>query len=199
MFNINLMQSVNFANKKLYCLGNTELLHNNCVAVIGTRQLSRQGLMFGKEVVTRICNDGFTLVSGLAIGSDTVAHKTATKLNAPQIAVLPSGFKNITPQRNIALANEILEQGGLLISEYAPNQRANRNSYLERNEIVAQIADMVVVLECSAQSGTMNTVRHAHKLGKQLLAYLPKEPSKHFKTDGSQMIINSYDGLRMTK
>lgn len=198
MFNLNSMQTVKFANKTLYCLGNTDLLHNECVAVIGSRKLSRQAMLFDKDVTARICED-FTIVSGLAIGADTIAHQTAIKLNKPQIAVLPCGFNNITPRRNIKIALDILQQGGLLVSEYSPNTQATKNSYLARNEIIAQIAKMLVIVECSAQSGTMNTVRHANKLNKKLFAYLPTNPSKHFKADGPQQIINSYNGQRMTK
>lgn len=198
MFNLNAMQTVKFANKTLYCLGNTDLLHNECVAVIGSRKLSRQAMLFDKDVTARICED-FTIVSGLAIGADTIAHQTAIKLNKPQIAVLPCGFNNITPRRNIKIALDILQQGGLLVSEYSPNTQATKNSYLARNEIIAQIAKMLVIVECSAQSGTMNTVRHANKLNKKLFAYLPTNPSKHFKADGPQQIINSYNGQRMTK
>lgn len=198
MFNLNLMQTVKFANKTLYCLGNTDLLHNECVAVIGSRKLSRQAMLFDKDVTSRICKD-FTVVSGLALGADTIAHQTAIKLNKPQIAVLPSGFNRITPRRNIKIALNILQQGGLLVSEYSPNTQATKNSYLARNEIIAQIAKMVVVVECSAQSGTMSTVRYANKLNKKLFAYLPTNPSKHFKADGPQQIIDSYNSQRMTK
>lgn len=198
MFNLNSMQTVKFADKTLYCLGNTKLLHNQCVAVIGSRKLSRQGMLFDKDITARICKD-FTIVSGLAIGADTIAHQTAIKLNKPQIAVLPCGFNNITPRRNIKIALDILQQGGLLVSEYSPNTQATKNSYLARNEIIAQIAKMLVIVECSAQSGTMNTVRCANKLNKKLFAYLPTNPSKHFKADGPQQIINNYNGQRMTK
>ena len=112
----------------------------------------------------------WSIVSGLALGCDTLAHRSALKLGAITIAVLPTspGANEIYPKENVALADDILKNGGLLISEYPPLTALKKHSFPARNKIQATIGELLVVLEASEKSGTLHTVRAAKKQKKPI-------------------------------
>lgn len=157
--------------------GNIDLLNEPTLSIVGTRTPSKETAKYINAVVKEF-ND-HVIVSGLALGCDTIAHHAALRNGAKTIAVLPSGLENISPKRNIKLAKQIVKQGGLLISAYEPEQdvifRGGRNTYFERNELIAEISDKVLI--CEAGSGTMNTFSHAKKFGKEILVQMIDNPN----------------------
>src|SRR3990167_2175493 len=104
----------------LYCRGNLNLLNKTCFAVVGTRKLTSYGKEITQNLVRGLVQAGFVIVSGLAFGIDTVAHQTTLDVGGKTIAVLGGGVsdKDIGPQTNLPLAKNILNNDGLLISEY---------------------------------------------------------------------------------
>lgn len=151
-----------------YYKGNTSLLADkHRVAVIGTRNPTQEYLEKGKRLVQQYVNKGSIIVSGLAIGIDTMAHVETLRHNGKTIAVLPSSLKNVYPKCNKSLADEI-NQKGLLLSRTAFNEDMKRWMPIARNKIVAGISDEVLVIECSLKSGTMNTVQVASETGKKI-------------------------------
>lgn len=122
-------------------------------------------------------------------GTDTLAHETALKYGGKTIAVLPSGFENIFPQKNEKLAKEIVEKGGLLITEYSPKTVADSSKFLERNRIVAGLGIALVVIEALKISGTSVTARIAKSQGKKVFA-LPGSLDSKYSVGTNNLIKN---------
>ncbi|RLI86766.1 MAG: DNA processing protein DprA [Archaeoglobales archaeon] len=152
--------------KVLYALGNITLLSKPIVAIVGTRKVSDLGAIKTKKIVEHFIKKGYVIASGLALGVDEIAMRTALNYNAKVIAVLPS-IDNIVPKSNKPLADEIVERDGLLISEYKDAIR--KYMFIQRNRIVSAISDIVVVVETDIKGGTMHTVRFAKEQGKKIL------------------------------
>lgn len=142
------------------------------VSVIGTRDIS----YYGKDVTTRLVDElanedhGFTLVSGLAIGVDAVAHRAALNRGIKTIAVIPTGIDDVYPLRHRELAEEIIDKGGALISMYPPKTAPLAINFLIRNKIIAGLADTVFVTESKIKGGAMFTARLAYNYGRDVLA-----------------------------
>lgn len=111
---------------------------------------------------------GLTIVSGMAEGIDAIAHTASLEIQGKTIAVLPCGFNNIFPQKNKKLYNQILENDGLVISEYEENEEATYNSFLERNRLVAGLSIGTLVVEGGHRSGTSVTAKITKKLRKNV-------------------------------
>ena len=111
---------------------------------------------------------GLTIVSGMAEGIDAIAHTASLEIQGKTIAVLPCGFNNIFPQKNKKLYNQILENDGLVISEYEENEEATNNHFLERNRLVAGLSIGTLVVEGGHRSGTSVTAKITKKLGKNV-------------------------------
>lgn len=149
----------------LYSHGNKNLLKNSSklISIIGTRKPSIEAVKLGKNLTNKFLEKDFVIVSGLAIGCDSIAHSVCLENNKPTIAVLPSGFENITPLENKILSQNIIEQEGLLLSEYEPSLTATKNKYIERNRIITGISQGTCVIQCSIKGGTMESVKFAQK------------------------------------
>lgn len=155
---------------QLYYIGNLELLYENCFAIVGTRRITDYGIKnckyFSKELALR----NIPIVSGMAIGTDTVAHKTALEYGGPTIAVLGGGLERIFPEENCELFKEIIENGGLVITEYENNVKADKYKFPQRNRIVTAISEGVLVIEAAYRSGTSITAKCAIEQGKRVFA-----------------------------
>lgn len=144
---------------RLYALGNIKILENFGISVIGSRVYSQYGEKMCKIFTKNLVEHNINIISGLAIGIDSIAHKTCLEYLGKTIAVLPAGLDNIYPKENIKLARKILDKGGLLISEYEPNVIANSKKFLERNRIVAGLGKGTLVIEAGYRSGTRVTAK----------------------------------------
>ena len=151
---------------RLYTKGNIELLKSIGIAIVGSRTNTQYGEKMCKTFTKKLVEYEFTIISGLAIGIDAIAHKTCIKYSGKTIAVLPSGIGNIYPAKHRELANEILMNGGLILSEYEENIKADSEKFLERNRIVAGLAKGTLVIEGGIRSGTSVTARYTKNLNK---------------------------------
>ena len=131
----------------------------------------------------------------MALGCDKLAHQTTVDENKSTIAILPSGVEVITPASNKKLAENILENGGCLVSEYEPNAKAFRRTYVERDQIVAAFSDAILVVECGVKSGTMHTVDAAKKFDRQIFSYLPKDISNDSFSGNKFILENNYNAI----
>ena len=183
------LRMIENAPKKIYAMGNINLLKDENISVVGTRRISDYGKRYGKEICKDLVLRDIPIVSGLAIGTDTLAHETALKYGGKTIAVLPSGFENIFPQKNEKLAKEIVEKGGLLVSEYSPKTVADSSKFLERNRIVAGLGIALVVIEALKISGTSVTARIAKSQGKKVFA-LPGSLDSKYSVGTNNLIKN---------
>lgn len=152
--------------KWLFLRGNTALLGAQSVAVVGTRDPSETGEFLTRYAVS-VCREfGLPVVSGLAKGIDSTAHEWSLKLRLPTISVLGSGMLIPYPARNVGLADKIVQEGGLLISEYLPRQPPAAEMFVWRNRLQACIAETVIATQWKRASGTAHTVRFANELGR---------------------------------
>lgn len=147
-----------------YAKGNLSALDYESISIAGIREPSSETKTFVTNVIKDLSQE-YVIVSGLAKGCDKTAHEVCLDNNGITIAVLPSGFNH---PNNKNLANRILENDGLLISEYPPETKINKGRYLERNKIIAGLSKTVIL--CEAGEGTKNTFRHAKRMKKNILA-----------------------------
>jgi DNA processing protein len=156
----------------LYVAGNplNELLSRPCVTIVGSRKVTP----YGKAVTTRLAEElaraGVAIVSGLAIGVDSIAHQAALAAGGLTIAVLPAGLDTIYPRRHHALAQHILRQGGALISEYPCDTIPHLSNFVARSRIASGISQVTLITEAAARSGTLHTARFALEQGKEVMA-----------------------------
>ncbi len=139
------------------------------VAIVGTRRPSA----YGREVTQTLAGDlarkGVVVVSGLAMGVDTIAHTSALEAGGKTIAVLAQGLHTIYPASNKGLAERIVKNGAL-ITEYDTGAEAMKHHFLARNRLVSGLADAVIVTEAADKSGTFSTVAHALEQNKEVFA-----------------------------
>lgn len=172
----------------LYCKGNMELLDRSIkVAVIGKRNPLIESQVIGRELVDELCKKDFVIVSGLALGIDSVAHTQAIGSGGKTIAILPSGIQKITPEVNSGLAGDIMEKDGLLISEYAPYDEPETYKYVERDRLQAGLSNGVFVVQTSASGGTMHAAREA--IGLKIPVYVFQHDSDEDAFSGNRFLM----------
>ncbi len=153
----------------LYCKGNLNLLKMRGIAMVGTRMPTNYGKIITEKFAKTIAENNFVVVSGLCYGVDTISHKATLSVGGKTIAVVGSGFNNIYPATNNALADEIAEKG-LLMSEYPPSFQAKKYTFPRRNRIIAGLSDGVLITEAGLKSGTVHTKEYALEYGRDLFA-----------------------------
>jgi DNA processing protein len=157
----------------LYFQGAWELIFAPAVAVVGTRKPTGDGLTRTKHLTRKLVEDGFTIVSGLAEGIDTVAHTTAIEANGQTIAVIGTPLGHVYPKANAALQDRIAREYLLItqvpIERYeAQNYRVNRFFFPERNKTMAALSQATIIVEASETSGTLVHAREALKQKRKL-------------------------------
>lgn len=154
--------------KTLYFCGDIPEKRIPSVAIVGTRRPTA----YGKEVTYKLASElamkGIVIVSGLAFGVDSIAHKAALDAHGITIAVLANGLDSIYPAAHKDLAQSIIRGRGALISEYPPDIQARGYQFLERNRIVSGLADTIIITEAASRSGTLSTAAHALGQGKDI-------------------------------
>jgi len=141
----------------LWCSGDPAGLRPPCVAVVGTRAATAYGRRLAREIACDLGRAGCSVLSGLALGIDACAHEGALAAPAPTIGVLGGGHARFFPRQNAALAERIVAAGGAVLSPFEPDEPAYPGRFLERNGVVAALADAVLVVEAPARSGALNT------------------------------------------
>lgn len=152
----------------LYLIGNTGLLHQPQLAVVGSRNPTPTGLGNAREFSRALAAAGLCITSGLAIGVDGAAHAGALS-KGQTIAVLGTGPDRIYPASHQELAHRIAEQG-LLVSEFAPGTPARAENFPRRNRVISGLALGTLVVEAAPQSGSLITARLATEQGREVFA-----------------------------
>ena len=164
----NLLRETDNPPLVLYAKGDVKLLNSTCVAIVGTRRASRYGKDVTEKFSKALASSGVTIVSGLADGVDTFAHTACLEAKGKTIAVLGSGINEIYPATNTNLANKIINDGGLIISEYKPNEKPQTYYFPVRNRIIAGLSKAVLITEATEKSGSMHTKNYALEYGREL-------------------------------
>ncbi len=159
------------------------------VGIVGTRKASAFGKRFAHACGYELASRGICVVSGLAYGIDIAAHSGALEAKGPACAVLAHGLDRVYPAEHERHAEDILRNGGSLLSEYAEGTPPLPFRFLERNRIVSALSDTLIVIEAPKDSGSLSTAKHATRLGKQVLV-VPGSPSS-FLYAGSHALIRT--------
>lgn len=155
----------------LFVRGSTGAFTQPSVAIVGTRQPSGYGHDVTQRLASELAQRHICIVSGLALGIDTVAHQSALESNGGTIAVLPSGVDLIYPASNRLLAERILHQPqSALVSEFYPGTRASAPLFPARNRLISGLAQATIVTEAGERSGAMITVKAALDQGREVMA-----------------------------
>lgn len=155
----------------LWMLGEWPPEGHKKLAVVGSRAATSYGKDMCTRLVTGLAGYPVSIVSGLALGIDALAHRAALNARLHTIAVPGSGLSSnaIYPRTNAALAKEILTAGGALLSEHEPDHKAEIQDFPSRNRIMVGLADAVLVIEAAEKSGTLITARLASEYNRELL------------------------------
>ena len=145
----------------LYCCGNLDLLNKTCFGVVGTRKLTPYGKEVAQNMVRGLVQAGFVIVSGLALGIDSVAHQTTLDCGGKTIAVLGTPLDQVYPPENSKLAQTILENDGLIISEYPSGYPGLRINFAIRDRLISGLSKGVLVVEAPEKSGALITAQCA--------------------------------------
>lgn len=172
----------------LYFRGNADLNADKIVSVVGTRTHSDYGKQVCEDLVATLASRGVLIVSGLAHGIDTIAHKAALKHNTPTVGVLAHGLDRMYPSQNKALAKEMIQAGGLL-TDFTSDTNPDRQNFPKRNRIVAGICDALVVIETGIKGGSLITAELANGYNKDVFAVPGKTTDK--KSEGCNYLIKN--------
>lgn len=156
------------APTKLYVEGNYQLLNKDSIAIVGTRKSTEYGQKYAKKFAEELSKRGMCIVSGLAVGIDTIAHINSMKEQGKTIAVLGSGFNKIYPEENKMLFNQILENNGCVVSEYPPDEEMDKANFPKRNRIISGISLGTLVIEATYRSGSTITAKYAIEQRKEV-------------------------------
>ncbi len=142
------------------------------VAVVGSRKGDACGCKIAFDLSRELAAGGATVVSGLAAGIDSAAHQgaLASHGDTPTIAVLGSGLRCIYPRSNESLARDIVDHGGLIVSQFSPNEPPYPSNFLNRNRVIAGLALGVLVVQAAARSGSLVSARYALEEGREVMA-----------------------------
>ena len=171
LFPQSLLSIGNDCPEKLYLMGNIDLLkQEKAVAIIGARAADRNGCSKAYSLAADFAKKGYVVVSGLALGCDSSAHRGCLAAHGKTIAIVGSGLDIVHPVENTDLQELILKQQGLIISEQPIGTKATPKTLVRRNRLQAALSQMVVVAQCPAKSGTLYTVDFARQYGKEVRA-----------------------------
>ncbi len=164
-----LLKQIHDAPVILYIKGNIEEEDKYSLAIVGSRLSTTYGRCIADKLSGELSSIGFTIISGMARGIDSVAHKSAIKRGGRTIAVLGSGIDVIYPPENAGLGEKIIEHGSV-ISEFPPKTKPNRENFPVRNRLISGLSLGVLVIEASIKSGSLITANYALEQGREVFA-----------------------------
>lgn len=153
----------------LFYKGDKSILKNKTGGIVGARKCTNYGREVTRRIAKELCLNSITIVSGVASGIDSVAHRVAVDEGGKTIGVLGCGIDIIYPKVNKQLYSDI-ERTGLLLSEFLPGTEPRGYNFPRRNRIISALSDKLVVIEASLKSGSLITVGYALEAGKSVMA-----------------------------
>lgn len=178
-----MLENIKNSPSILFYKGNYNAVTNKkSITIVGTRNASEIAKDRAFEVARYFAKQGYTVISGLALGCDEYAHKGTLSVNGKTVAVLASGLNQIYPAQNSELAKDIISKGGCLLSEYPVGTKCFKYNFVERDRIQSGLSKATLVIETHLNSGTMHTVKYA-KEQERIVACCDID------TDGNNMLI----------
>lgn len=172
----------------LYCEGDLNCLRDKCLAVIGTREPTVHGQIIANNITKWFSDKGWNIVSGLAKGIDSIAHRSAIDNNGKTIAVMAQGLEKIYPAENKKLALDIVNSGGILISEYSYGSQTFRNNFVQRDRIQAGLSAAVLMIQSDLKGGSLHASRSAINYGRYLI--IPNQSKRDIINDEPKIQAN---------
>lgn len=154
--------------EKLHFIGKLPPKRTPTVAIVGTRKPTSYGKEVTRMLATDLARRGVVIVSGLALGVDGIAHRAALEAHGTTLAVLGNGLPAIYPSSHRQLAQDIIEHGGAILSEFEPDTPSYPSNFLKRNRIVSGLVDAIIITEAATRSGTLSTAARALEQGKEV-------------------------------
>jgi DNA processing protein len=172
----------------LYVRGSLHALHHErLLAVVGTREPSRFGETAAAEIVARAAEAGWGIVSGLALGIDTIAHEASLKSGAPTVAILGNGLDRTYPKANTDLADAILASGGAVIGELPFGSPPIARNLIARDRLQSGMSRALVIAQSAAKGGAMHTARFAAEQGRPIFCPVPH--GENGKSEGLKILL----------
>lgn len=178
----------------LFYSGDLSTLDGPIVAIVGSRDVTTYGKKATYKLAYDLAKAGVVIISGLAIGVDSIAHQASLDAGGRTIAVLPSCLEAIYPKRHFDLANNIVKNGGLLLSEYPKGQAGpQKYQFIARNRLIAALSNAVIVTEAKKKSGSLHTANFALEQGIDVYAVPGEIYSPN--SEGTNQLIQNGAGL----
>lgn len=181
------LRSIPDAPVFLFYQGDASCMEGKSLTVVGARMASPKAIAHCEQICRNLSESGITIVSGLAPGIDTAAHRGSMMGPTPGIGVMACGLDIDYPVVSHQLKRDLLNQGGLILSEVPPGVRVYPGAFPQRNRIVSGLGRGVVLMEAKIKSGSMNTVQHALDQGRDVFAW-PGEPGSDW-SEGTHQLI----------
>ena len=175
----------------LYVLGSPEALGKTTLTMVGTRRMTPYGQQMADRLIGELADRvaDTVIVSGLAFGIDTACHRAALAFGMPTVGIIASALPGITPAQHTAVARDMIEHGGAVVSELHSQTRQNGNFYHSRNRLLAGISGGTVVVESPAEGGSMDTARLADGYNRMLMAVPGR--ATDFASAGTNLLIRT--------
>lgn len=194
-----LLSQIYFPPKKLYVIGNAEILREKAISIVGCREASEYGKNIAKDLAYNLGKNNIITVSGLARGIDTSCHIGSLRAKARTIAVVAHGLDMIYPKENRNLAVKILKSGGAIVSEYNIGVKPLKRNFVARNRIISGLSKSLVVIEAKKKSGSLITANFALNEGRDVYAVpgninnINSEGTNELIKNGANLLTNYLD------
>jgi DNA processing protein len=179
----------------LYYRGNADLNAPKIISIVGTRSNNEYGKLVCEKIIGDLADQNITIVSGLAFGIDSIAHKSALKNNLKTVGVLGHGLDRIYPTQNKLLAKQMIERGGLL-TDFKSGTNPDKQNFPKRNRIVAGLSDALLVIESGLKGGSLITAELANGYNRDVFA-IPGRISD-IKNEGCNYLIKNNKAALIT-
>lgn len=163
----------------LFYQGDIQCLERRSVAMVGSRAASYSGQKAARKLACDLSAAGVSIVSGMACGIDAASHQGCIDGGSPTVAVTGCGLDIIYPRENTGLRDNILTNGGLILTEYAPGEKPAGWHFPFRNRIICGVSRALILIEAKIRSGSMTSVQHALDQGKDVFVY-PGDPDSEY-------------------
>lgn len=179
--------------KKLYYIG--KLPDSISIACIGIRKPTEFGIYACSKITQMFVNNGFTIISGMALGIDTIAHKTTIKSGGHTVAVLASGLDTIYPKENEDLFHQIIETNGCVISEYPLGTNISKQNLIARNRIITGLSLGTICAQAKLNGGSIKACKYTLAQSRPLFFPLPPEPLKYESESEANLLFETNNPL----
>ena len=170
------LQRIDDAPVLLFVRGSVEVLQRHCIAVIGSRSADAVGQQMAATVGRHCAVSGYPVVSGLAAGCDAAAHRGCIDGGEPTVAFLAHGLDHVFPPENRSLADQIVAEGGALVSEYLPDHESHPDRFIERDRLQSGLSSGVILIQSELQGGSMHTMRFARQHKRPMAVVVAPDP-----------------------